>query len=83
MVIINFSLQIVWQSKNIPSAHNGDGMLSIIKFVATESISSPIVWQLKKQFDRRTFLDLGHLINNGLISTIDLVMEFGLPSNKM
>jgi hypothetical protein len=29
------------------------------------------------------FLNLGHLIDGGLISTIDLVMEFGLFGNKM
>ncbi len=38
---------------------------------------------IEKKFGHRTFLDLGHLIDDGLISTIDLVMEFGLPSNKM
>jgi hypothetical protein len=40
-------------------------------------------------FDCHTFLDLGHLIDGGLTSTIDLamkfdlVMEFGMLSNKM
>jgi len=28
------------------------------------------------------FLDLGHSIDDGLISTIDLTMEFGLFGNK-
>jgi hypothetical protein len=34
-------------------------------------------------FGHRTSLDLGRQIDGGLISTIDLVMQFGLPGNKM
>jgi hypothetical protein len=34
-------------------------------------------------FNHRTSIDLGHPIDNGLISTIDLEMKFVLPSNKM
>jgi hypothetical protein len=34
-------------------------------------------------FKRHTSMNTGHPIDGGLISTIDLVMEFGLPSNKM
>jgi hypothetical protein len=41
--------------------------------MVTKNIMSPIVWQLKV-----FILNFGHLINNGLISTIDLAMEFDL-----
>jgi len=40
------------------------------------------MWQLKINLVVM-FANMGRLIDNGLISTIDLVMEFGLPHNKM
>jgi hypothetical protein len=40
------------------------------------------MWQLYI-FGHHTSLDLGCLIDDRLISTIDLAMKFGLPSNKM
>ncbi len=54
------------------------------KFSVTncETTETPIMWQLNF-FGHHTSLDLGCLIDDGLISTIDLAMKFGLPSNKM
>jgi hypothetical protein len=57
-------------------------MVSIASRLTTKNIPSPIMWQLKK-YSVVMFVNLGRLIDNGLISTIDLVMEFGLPHNKM
>jgi hypothetical protein len=57
-------------------------MVSIASRLTTKNIPSPIMWQLKKN-SVVMFVNLGRLIDNGLISTIDLVMEFGLPHNKM
>jgi hypothetical protein len=34
-------------------------------------------------FGRHTFVDLGCPMDYGLISTIDLLMKFGLHGNKM
>ncbi len=51
------------------------------------SVTNHVV--IKLIFGHHMFTDLGHLINSGLISTIDLatnfdlVTKFGLPSNKM
>jgi hypothetical protein len=57
-------------------------MVSIASRLTTKIIPSPIMWQLKTNLVVM-FANMGRLIDNGLISTIDLVMEFGLPRNKM
>ncbi len=43
----------------------------------------PIMWRLIFFPGRHTYVDLGCPMDNGLISTIDLAMKFGLLGNKM
>ncbi len=77
MVTKNFWLLQAWHWKILNYRMIGD-----------QNFWSPIVWWLIF-FNFHKSLDLGHSINNGLISTLDLVtkfglaMEFGLPNNKM
>jgi hypothetical protein len=60
----------------------GNKMLLVTKLATTKSISLLIMWQFI-YFSPHTFLDLGHLINDRLISTIDLATKFGLSNNKI
>jgi hypothetical protein len=80
----------MWQLEQIQSPHNlqwnvsiakmiNNEMFSITKLVAIENILSLIVWR----FVFLGYCTLGHLIDNGLISTIDLVTKFGMYGNKM
>ncbi len=71
----------LWATKTRPVSITiklGDKKVLVANYAVTEFFSS-----------HHTFLDLGHVIDGGLTSTIylamkfDLVMEFGLPSNKM
>ncbi len=47
-----------------------------------EMTKTPIMWQLNF-FGHHMSLNLGCLIDDGLISTIYLATKFGLPSNKI
>jgi hypothetical protein len=64
----------LWPPKLFHHHTIGDGMLLVVALAFNGD------WNF---FSCLTFVNLGRLINNGLISTIDLVMEFGLLGNKM
>jgi hypothetical protein len=61
----------------------GDRMLSVTKLVGNQKHSVANHVKIDFFFNCCMILDLGHLIDNGLISTIDLATKFGWLGNKM
>ncbi len=61
----------------------GDGMFLIATSLTTENFFVANCVAIEFFFNRHMFVDLGFLIDDGLISTIDLETKFDLFNNKM